>query len=82
MSDPKLAVVGLKTTKEQLITVQAAILAIEAGEQSYSIDSASFSKASLPALYDREERLLKRFYAENSMVPKVSTARLRPEWNT
>jgi hypothetical protein len=45
----------------QLDRVQAAIAAIETGKvQSYSIGNQSFTKLDLPALYVREERLLRK----------------------
>jgi hypothetical protein len=46
------------TLAQQLESVQAAIAAIEAGAQQYSIEGRSYTKPDLAALYKREERLL------------------------
>ena len=66
------------TTIDQLISCQAAILAIESGEQSYSIDGQAFTKANLQSLYDREDRLLTRYNRESVVNPRVSYARMVP----
>lgn len=39
---------------DQLISVQAAIAAIESGNQSYTLLGRSFTKGDLKTLYDRE----------------------------
>lgn len=49
---------AVKTYTEQLESVQAAIEAIETGAQSYAIAGRSLTRANLPDLYKREERLL------------------------
>jgi len=50
----------MATYAEQLVSVQAAIAAIESGAQSYSIAGRSLSRADLKTLYDREAWLLAR----------------------
>ncbi|MBN1377841.1 MAG: hypothetical protein JXA04_01245 [Gammaproteobacteria bacterium] len=55
-----------KTLAEQLTSVQAAIEAIETGEQSFTIEEATFTKANLSTLYAREERLLKKIAREEN----------------
>lgn len=42
---------------DQLVSVQAAIAAIESGNQSYTVMSRTFTKADLRVLYDREKWL-------------------------
>lgn len=48
----------MATLAEQLASVQAAISAIEAGAQSYTIAGRSYNRANIEALYRREERLM------------------------
>ena len=50
---------ALKTVREQLIEVQAAISAVMTG-QKYEISGRSLSRADLDSLNKREEQLLKR----------------------
>lgn len=48
------------TDQAQLLSVRAAILAIESGAQSYSVGESTFTKADLRTLHQREETLLAR----------------------
>jgi len=65
--------VALKTTLSMLEETQAAISALTiGGMQNYSLDGQTIGKLSLPALYDREERLLRRYYRETGARPKIS----------
>jgi len=49
-----------QTLAEQLLSVQAAITAIESGAQEVSLDGGIWTRANVSALYDREERLQNR----------------------
>jgi len=49
-----------QTLAQKLTSVQAAIAAIEGGNQSYMIDGVTFTKANLATLYTREERIEKK----------------------
>lgn len=53
-----------RTYTQQLDDVQAAILAIESGAQSYSISGRSMTRGNLDALYKREERLIAKVARE------------------
>lgn len=56
---------AVKTTLEQLESVQTAIEAIEGGAQSYGIGDKRLTKADLAMLYSREEKLLARYNKES-----------------
>jgi len=49
-----------KTYAEQLDDVQAAIEAIELGEQSFVLNGRGVTRANLDDLYEREERLRRK----------------------
>lgn len=55
---------ALKTTLEQLESVQTAIAAIEGGSQSYQLGDKRLTRADLGMLYAREDRLLSRYRLE------------------
>jgi len=50
----------MTTLAQQLENVQAAIAAIESGDQSISSEGESLTRPDLKTLYDREERLLNK----------------------
>lgn len=50
---------AVQTYTEQLESVQAAISAIEAGEQAFSLNGRTVSRADLKTLYQREQWLRK-----------------------
>lgn len=52
---------AIQTITEQIEQVQAAIKAIETGAQEYRIGSRQFRRGDLPALYDREQKLLQQY---------------------
>ena len=55
-----------RTYTQQLDDVQAAILAIESGAQSYTIAGRSMTRGNLDALYKREERLITKVARETT----------------
>lgn len=55
---------ALKTTLQQLESVQAAIDAIEGGAQSVTYEGKKIDRGQLETLYSREERLLSRYKSE------------------
>jgi len=59
---------AIKTYEEQLESVQNAIAQIEAGCQSYSIGSRSFTMAALSALYAREAWLRRMVSSGGSII--------------
>jgi hypothetical protein len=67
---------AVKTTEEQLESVQTAIAKIEAGSQSYTIDDITYSKANIASLYKREERLLARYTTESGNRPVMTSINL------
>ena len=60
---------ALKTTLEKLESVQAAIGKIESGAQAYSHAGKSLTRADLPRLYEREEKLLALYSQEQQTRP-------------
>jgi len=52
---------AIKTTVEQLESVQTAIAAIESGSQSYMMGDVKVTNADLDVLYKRENVLLSRY---------------------
>lgn len=69
----------MKTTREQLETVQQAIEMLISGAESYSIDGVSYKRTSLPLLEAREARLQKRLDREEGRIARVSGARFSRE---
>lgn len=61
-----------QTYAQQLDSVQAAITAIEGGQQSYSVNGLSVTRADLKTLYAREERLLKLVSQNNTPLRTVA----------
>ena len=54
------------TLAQQLESVQAAIAAIEAGAQSYTIEGFTYMRGSLKTLYDREQHLQNKIARESA----------------
>lgn len=72
---------AIKTTTEQLEEVQTAITAVM-GNQSYTVDGRTFTRADLSALHDRETVLIRRYNQEVAFVrPRVSTMNYRGNFN-
>jgi hypothetical protein len=61
---------------DQLISCQAAIAAIESGNQSYTLLNRTFTKADLKTLYDREKWL--RFQVAKQANGGIRTLRVVP----
>ena len=56
----------MATLAEQLDSVQTAIAAIERHGQSYTVDNVTYNRGNLKALYDREERILRKIANETT----------------
>lgn len=70
---------AIKTTLEQLEEVQAAITAVMLN-QSYTVAGLAVTRANLPALQAREEKLLNRYQKETgSGAAVVNVGTLRRE---
>jgi hypothetical protein len=67
---------AIKTTEEQLEEVQGAISAVLTGNQSYTLDGRSVSRANLEALQAREAELLRRYAGEQGNRPFLSAVTL------
>lgn len=66
---------ALKTTSEQLESIQNAIEAVLSGAQSYTLDGRTVTRANLSSLEAREERLERKLAKENGARPRVSSAK-------
>ena len=60
---------AIETILEQLERVQTAIKKIESGAQAYSHAGRSLTRADLPRLYEREEKLLSLYKEEQRTRP-------------
>ena len=68
---------ALLTTTQQLENIEAAIVAIENGAQSYEIDGREFTRGTLSTYY-RERRVLeKKLAAENGDRPVLSSLNMQ-----
>jgi len=67
---------AIKTTEAQLEEVQAAITAVLTGNQSYTLDGRTVSRANLDALQRREEQLLRRYNSEQGNRPVLTAVSL------
>lgn len=56
---------AMATLAQQLESVQTAIAEIELDGQTYHLDTQGKTRADLPALYERERRLLRKIAAED-----------------
>jgi hypothetical protein len=65
---------ALLTTKEKLENVQATIIRIETGAQSYSIGDRSKRDADLVVLYEREKELQAQYDAEQNISTRTNYA--------
>ncbi len=70
---------ALKTTLEQLESVQNAIATIEEGGQAYSISGRSLSYADLETLYRRETFLTAKYNRESTGSGGISVRRFTPQ---
>ena len=66
----------MKALEEQLMSVRAAIKAIEEGAQEYRIGSRSVRRGELAALYEREQ------YLENQIASITYGTRAYARWPT
>ena len=70
---------ALKTTLEQLESVQTAIATIESGGQAYSIAGRTLSRGDLDTLYAREKYLLSKYERESSGSGGIRVRRATPQ---